>query len=417
MREAVDTDAGASADGAIAHKPHPKALKNAILFNVEKKSVASTDFDALASDWGTLSDYEHNIQPFFQPYWFASFCRTFLNDQSTEVVTVRDGLGLRGVLPLMRKRTFFGRIPANTLRSLSGIHSCRFDFICSQAERESIALAAWNALKNDETWTVCEALNVPQGGSFEAIMQHALRDGFLIGTWPTLLSPYLTLPSAGASAFSNCPERYKPDRKRLDRYYRKLQQSGVPRFEVSTKYDDETFQAFLDLEGGGWKGKNGGAITCSPLVKSFYREVLSRAASHGQLRICTLKLGEQRIAMELAFVTGNRCYSPKIAYDERFSNCAPGQLLIRHVIEDLAAQGVKSYDLLGPRARHKLLWAGDTQSHSHCYIFRPNIQGRLCHLASTRIAPQIRSIKYAYYGDPQSLVSKKKKPPNNEDAR
>jgi CelD/BcsL family acetyltransferase involved in cellulose biosynthesis len=369
--------------------------------------VSSSDFDTLAIDWDALTDCEHNTQPFFQPYWFASFCKTFLNDQSAEVVTVRDESRLRGVLPLMRKHHFFGRIPVTTLRSLSGIHSCRFDFICSEAERESVALAAWQALKRDNSWTAFEALNVPQGGSFESIMQHAQRDGFLTGTWPTLLSPYLTLPAAGMSAFSNCPERYKPDRKRLDRYYRKLQQSGVPRFEVSTSFNEQIFNEFLDLEGSGWKGSNGGAIRCSPVVTSFYREVLSRAASLGQLRICTLRLGEQRIAMELAFITENRCYSPKIAYDERFSHCAPGQLLIRHIIEDLAAREVKSYDLLGPRARHKLLWAGDVTAHSHCYIFRPSVKGRLCHLASTRIAPQMRAIKHWWYGDPQSVTSKK----------
>ncbi len=386
------------------HQPtakHPKHFKGSLA------KVLPSDFDALASEWSVLTHKEPNAQPFFQPYWFKSFCKTFHKGNPAELITVRDESRLRGVLPLMRQNHFLGSIPAKTLRSLSGIHSCRFDFICSTEERESVALAAWHTLKENTAWTVIEALNVPEGGAFESIMQHAQKDGYLIGRWPTLLSPYLRVPKPGSNPLSNCPDRYKADRKRLDRYQRKLDQLGESAFEVVTSFDEKLFQEFLELEGGGWKGQSGGAIKCSPVVTDFYREVMSQAAAAGHLRMCTLKLGEERIAMELTFITGNRCYSPKIAYDERFSNCAPGQLITRHAIKDLVERETTVYDLLGARARHKLLWAGEIQPHANCYIFRPSLHGRLCHLACTRIGPQIKKMKYSWYGDPQSIPERK----------
>jgi CelD/BcsL family acetyltransferase involved in cellulose biosynthesis len=119
--------------------------------------------------------------------------------------------------------------------------------------------------------------------------------------------------------------------------------------------------------------------------------------------MCALTLNGRRIAMELALVTENRCYSPKVAYDERLSKFGPGQLLVRHIIQDLADRGIERYDLLGPRARHKALWAGEVRPHANCFIFRPNLAGTAYYLLAARLAPILKRAKYKRYGDPQSL--------------
>ena len=108
--------------------------------------------------------------------------------------------------------------------------------------------------------------------------------------------------------------------------------------------------------------------------------------------------------MELAFVTENKCYSPKIAYDETLSKFGPGQILAKRAIQDLADAGIEKYDLLGPRARHKTMWAGDVRPHAHCFIFRPTLAGTSYYLLATRIGPTLRRAKYRRYGDPQSLA-------------
>jgi CelD/BcsL family acetyltransferase involved in cellulose biosynthesis len=365
--------------------------------------LSPANIDALEEEWSALVREGEYSEPFFQPYWFRAFAQSFHRGKPAPFVMVRQGGELKGLLPLRRSSRFWGKIPARSYSSLSGIHSCRFDFICDARHKDSVAESAWKALEDDTSWNVIEAHNVPEGGGFEALMRHADRNGYLVARWPTLLSPYLNVPIGAKDGLQNCPARYKKDRKRLESRFRKFQEEGAVSFEVRNDFDESFFQEFLRLEGAGWKGKAGGSIDRDPTIIEFYREALGRAASKGHLRMCALTLNGRRVAMELALVTDNKCYSPKIAYDEGLSKFGPGQLMVRRIIQDLADQGIEKYDLLGPRARHKALWAGDVRPHAHCFIFRPTLAGTAHYLLAARIGPMLKRAKYKRYGDPQSL--------------
>ena len=361
------------------------------------------ELDALTPEWQTLVQDRALSEPFFQPYWFRSFAKTVNGDLPFPLVVVRDGSTVKGILPLRRQRRFFGRLPAITLSSLSNLHSCRYDFVCTERDRNEVSRAAWSCLKRNKHWNVIEAKAVPEGGAFESIMEHAERDGYLITRWPTLLSPYVELPLGSKDAFENSPPRYKKDRRRLQKRYERLLELGEPTFAVTAKFDEALFQEFLKLEGSGWKGKVGSAISSDATLVDMYREMLSGASDVGHLRMFTLSVNGQCIAMEMAFLVGDRCYSPKVAYNEEFSGCSPGHLLARWIHEDLLAKGVSVYDLLGARGRHKAIWSDKVRPHGNCYIFRPTVVGKFYYFVTTKIAPALKKAKYARYGDPQSI--------------
>ncbi len=360
------------------------------------------DFDGLRDQWSELASQGRAAEPFYQPYWFRAFATTFNATRSCPTVVVRKNGKLVGILPLMRRRTFFGKVPGSVLRSLSGIHSCRYDFISEESEEEHISLAAWRALREDRSWSVIEALGVPEDGAFGNIMRHAANDGYLLAYWPTLLSPYLVIPERADDPFVNSPHRYRKDRKRLDKYHSRLSELGAIQLDVFDNDDKAIFEEFIAMEGAGWKGKRGGAIQCCPVTLSFYRELLPRAAARGHLRWCALRAGARRVAMEMSFTIGERCFSPKITYDEGVSRCAPGQLLARASIRELAMRGCRRYDLLGARARYKTLWAGTVRRHSNCYIFRPSVIGTAYRSALKDVAPLLRRARHRLYGDPQA---------------
>ena len=367
------------------------------------EEVTLADLAELQDEWCDLVSQGEYSEPFFQPYWFRAFLESFHKGKPAPFVFVRDGDTLKGILPLMRSRRFWGSFPARSLQGLFGIHSCRFDFICETKDKDKIAEAAWGALERDSSWTVLQGQNVPEDGAFESLMRHAARSGYFVVRWPTLFSPYLNIPVGAKDPLQNCPERYKKDRKRLRSRLQKLQEQGEVSYEVLTHFDEDFFRNFLHLEGAGWKGEAGGAIRCNPAVVEFYRRVLQYAAAEDHLRMCAMKLNGRRISMELAFVTANKCYSPKITYDEDLSKYGPGQIMALFGIPDLADRGIKKYDLLGPRARHKAIWAGEIRPHANCFIFRPNVFGTACYLFASRLAPMLKRAKYKRYGDPQSL--------------
>lgn len=362
--------------------------------------TSAVGLDAVAEEWSRCVSSGESAEPFFQPYWFSAFAHSFGGSAPVVLGMVRRGSELLGVLPLRRQRSFFNGIPANTLQSLSGSHSCRFDLCFADGEKEVVAREIWSALRADRSWDVIEALNVPEQGGFESLMRWAAKDGFLIAQWRTFLSPYLAI--SAVDPFRECPLPQASNRNRLKNYFKKLEKHGTVRIVSTADFSREKLESFIALEASGWKGRDGGAIGCNRVVGEFYRRALKGAAEAGHLRIQAITVDEKPVAMELGLLM-NRCYySPKFAYDESFSKCSPGNLMNRESIRLAAQSGAEKYDFLGPRARHKMMWTDKVRRHSHCYIIRPSLAGRLRYGMVTGIAPQLRRLKHYLYGDPQA---------------
>ena len=367
-------------------------------------TCSPSNFRDLSKGWTSAVSSGESAEPFFQPYWFSSFAQTFARDASGILVICHQGARIVGVLPLVRQRTFFGGLPARTLHSLSNVHSCRFDLSFSSGEKERAAHEVWNALRADHSWDVIEAQHVPSGGGFESVMKWAAYDGFLIGRWPTLLSPYMDIPRGSSDIFAGCPEKFAGFRKTHLKSLKKLQKLGKVTFSSVPFFEPRLLEAFIAMEGAGWKRQVGGAIACDQRVGSFYRAVLSAAGEAGHVRFNALKLDDRPIAMDIGLMMNGRYYSPKIAYDEAFSKYAPGQLLIRHTIQHVADEGGHRYDFVGPRSHHKAFWTDTVRPHATCYIFRPSWSGFARYVAAMKIAPNLRRLKQWRYGDPQALT-------------
>lgn len=367
---------------------------------------------SLAAEWTQLATREPFPDPFLQPYWISAFARTFHKAAPISLLTVRYNGELAGILPMKQESKFFNTFPAKTLRSLSGVHSNRFDFICQQEREDAVAAEAWRLLKSDKSWDVFEAQHVPFDGNLPSILRYAKQDGYLIAQWPSQRSPYLDLPSPGEDPFKNSPPKYKSSRNRTKSYHKKLSQFGEIHLDVTTEFQEERFQRFLELESSGWKGKHGGAIGNSAVTTEFYRQALSAASQHGHFRMYSLVLRDKPdfpVAMDMGLLVNNRYYSPKIAYDESYAKCSPGVLLGALTIADLAKQGVSRFDFLGAQSRHKSIWSLTVRPHYHCYIVRPTLMGRARHALLSRALPMLRKMKHAWYGDPQDVSGRSSK--------
>jgi CelD/BcsL family acetyltransferase involved in cellulose biosynthesis len=312
-----------------------------------------------------------------------------------------------GVVPLVTQSRCFGVIPARTLRSLSGKHSCRFDLVVSRTQRPATIAAVWEALRSDQSWDVLEALDVPKGAAFEDLTAHAVADGYLVARWPTLLSPYLSIPLNGDDPYSHCPRHYKKVRARLENSLRRLNGVGDVRFEVATTDHTEALQRFITMELSGWKGARGSAIGCAKSTTTFYHRIAQTFATAEALRIYTLWVNQTAVAMEVGLVTNGTYFSPKATYNEDFASFSPGHLLTRYIIRDLALNGIGRYDFLGPRARHKTIWAGEVLPHANYRVFRPTLLGRMRYAAVAHIAPILRRAKRRLGTDPQIIGTSK----------
>ena len=97
---------------------------------------------------------------------------------------------------------------------------------------------------------------------------------------------------------------------------------------------DETWLArFLDLEASGWKGASGTALKHRPGIPAFYQTLVRRLKELGWLEWHLLLSGEQLLAAHLAVKMHRRILLQKIAYNEAFSQCAPGNMLLEQTLQ------------------------------------------------------------------------------------
>lgn len=110
---------------------------------------------------------------------------------------------------------------------------------------------------------------------------------------------------------------------------------------------DELLDEAYAIEARSWKGREGSALAVDSERGAFYRRFCGSAAERGELRIAFLKLGDRRVAMQLAVEWDSRLWLLKIGHDDEVKRCSPGMLLLLEVVRAAAADGLEAVQLLG----------------------------------------------------------------------
>jgi CelD/BcsL family acetyltransferase involved in cellulose biosynthesis len=188
-------------------------------------------------------------------------------------------------------------------------------------------------------------------------------------------------------------------RKNLKKAGKKLEQlAGVrTEFVKSCRQDDSLFRQFTNLEASGWKGREGTAVAQSASINEFYRVLTSRLAESHVLEWHFLYAEGKPIATHLAAHINRRLVVTKIAYDEEYSRCSPGNLLFHAVLERaFESDDVDVVDCLTDMVWHRN-WQMDRRRYYNVLLFpkrmKPTILGYLplILLDAMRQVPGIKS--------------------------
>jgi CelD/BcsL family acetyltransferase involved in cellulose biosynthesis len=191
-------------------------------------------------------------------------------------------------------------------------------------------------------------------GSLDAIRE-AYRRG-VVRCGPAPSGPWIPLNESWVE-----PERHLNSGRRSDlrRAMRYAQKNGPVEFEIISP-PASAVNGLLDeayrVEAQGWKSATASAMARDPLRGNFYRRYAALAAAKGKLRICSLRIGRQAAAMQVAVISGNRFWLLKMGYDEAYSRCSPGMLLTVATIRYAAGCGLQAYELLGAVEPWTQLW-------------------------------------------------------------
>jgi CelD/BcsL family acetyltransferase involved in cellulose biosynthesis len=149
---------------------------------------------------------------------------------------------------------------------------------------------------------------------------------------PRSASYYLTMLENGTSSTFVSRKQLRNVR-RFERLAEKKHGSMEISFLNTRDTLDKGFEQFSSLEASGWKGSFGSAIELNPWLKEFYRQIVSSFGSSDQACIPILKLGGHPVAAQLTLRSENVLYLIRIGYDERYEDVAPGNILLKNVLD------------------------------------------------------------------------------------
>ncbi len=337
---------------------------------------------AVRADWNALVERSPAPSPMLSHEWITAFVDDFAPRRRLHCSLVYRGATLVGGAALAWERRWFHGLPYVTLASLSNEHSQRFDLL---ADGPDALGALWSHLRSVPGWDLLELKDVPSGGAGEDLARLAARDGWPVGRWESMRTPFVPLgeaPRIGAKLRQN-----------LRRRRRKLEEVGSVRLEENGGGDglDELLEEGFALEASGWKGKAGTAIACEPSTRGFYRELARAAARRGWLALYGLRAGDRLVAFHFGLRHRGRYFLPKPAYDETLGACSPGQLLVEAVLERCRESSLAEFDFLGPSMPWKRDWTEAERPHAWQLVFGDTTAGRALRFAKLELAPAARS--------------------------
>ena len=317
--------------------PNTPAPRN-VLGTTELRTVSVDALDALqvhAAAWDALAQHTHPQVPVFGYHWTRTFLAQRLRPRERwRCVFAYRGRELVGVLPLVVSPHPLLGMRAPRLRTATDLHALLGGPVLAHDTQRA---ATANTL-------VAEHLRAEPGCS--SLTFERLIDGT---DYASILDevnlPHLALkrPSGVEGCYLDTRGSYErhleslgsKTRARLRAAERRLARTGRVRHQIIDGRDDlpDALEAFIALEGSGWKQRSGTAIACDPDDRVFYESLCRAFAPVRGMQIHMLRLDGELLAAELAFRFGRKLTIQKLAYNEAHAKVSPGHLLWRRTVE------------------------------------------------------------------------------------
>ena len=188
-------------------------------------------------------------------------------------------------------------------------------------------------------------------------------------------APYIALDQSWIEPSTRFNARRRSDFRRMRR---RAEEAGEIRFEFHSPGPGDVLQLLnraVEVETRNWKGRQGTSLASNRVQREFFRQYGQLAAARGILRTAFMKIGKTDVATQLAVECEGSLWLLKIGYDESYSRCSPGQLLMLESIGQSAAKGLRRYEMLGKAAAWTRFWTENERPRMKLLYYPRNLFG------------------------------------------
>lgn len=270
------------------------------------------------------------------------------------IVVIEDDQGVAAVAPLVHST---GMLPVDELLGVRELGEPS-DFLYRSDEGLATLL---REVARGRTPLVLE--RVLAAAPTVEVVRRVFRGSGIVIVRPANNCPHVALTPAGKDPDQLLSSRLRSD---LRRAQRKAESQGKVTYELHAPRTAEEFQPLYDqalqVEAAGWKGRGGSAVAKNELQRAFFNRYGVLASEAGVLRIAFLKVDGVLAAMQYAVEWNGGFWLLKVGYDETYSKCSPGQLLMQHTLRYACERGLASYEFLGSAETWTQRWTTAEQA-------------------------------------------------------
>ncbi len=220
------------------------------------------------------------------------------------------------------------------------------------------------ALEKVPGWRVVLLTGLVPDSPLENELRRAIGERHRLRNGPVMTRCRARLDEGATALLERKPAKWQRD---LRRAHRRAEDHG---FEVVTAEGDLAagFERLMDIERRSWKGRSGSGLI-EPELRRFYWKLSQRVGPLGRLRLLFARADDRDIGYILGHVRHTTYRGLQISYDNAYRSLSVGTLLQAFQIEQLAAEGVRIYDL-GMEMAYKRRWADETLDTRTTVIIR-----------------------------------------------
>ncbi len=344
------------------------------------------DFLEIKNAWNNLLKRSLHPFVFLTHEWMDAWWRAFRSENKLFIILVYDKNELIAIAPFMFNQgpyTVIGKtnttLNANKIEFIANVHSNRADLILSDKPEQACDVIV-SCLLNEygETW---DLLNLEYFYDDSPAKKHFLaslkKKDISCKQYFQMSTPYIPITNCWDDYIKNLQPRFK---RGLNSRFKKLEENGPVKL-ISYKDSSELDKALDDvftIAAKSWKAREGTALSSTPLLKSFYRDLAYTAAREAWLELYILYAGNTPVVFDFCLLYENTLYDLKTEFDETYHEFGVGNTLKWMQFDAVFKRNITEFDFLGPSMTWKRIWAKENErKHVIVCAFNKSYKGQL----------------------------------------
>ena len=322
--------------------------------------------DNIRDEWNELAKAFGS--PLLEYEWFSSCANAFYEETNLRVVIVRSKKAVCAIAPLVKIKNG----PFEYLEILGSSYLGEHSGFLYRDELSLRALLDGIFQLNRPFYLHRISFDNPLAS---LLSRKKSKRGLFIKR-KTTGSPYVPICETWDSFYGSLSSKFRYNLKYRNKMASKIGKLNIAISNPQHNELEASKKIAFEIEGSGWKGARGSAILYNKKLNKFFTEYINEVFDKDMIRFGFLFLRDIPVAMVFGLEYQNRFWLLKIGYDEKYSKCSPGKLLLHETIHYAFDKGLTSYELLGSDEIWKHNWAKD---NIHKYIslgfYTANIHG------------------------------------------